>query len=120
MTEKIKFSTADEYIASFAKDVQQVLQQIRQIIQKAAPAAEEVISYNMPTFKLNGKVLIYYAAWKGHYSIYPTTVAMEQELPEMAQYTTSGKGTIQFPADEPVPLGLITKMVRFRMKELGG
>ena len=118
MAEKTKFRTHEEYIASFPTEVQKVLQQIRQTIQQAAPEAEEVISYHMPTFKLNGKVLIYYAAWKEHYSIYPTTAAMERELEEIAQYTTSGKGTIQFRADKPVPFSLITKIVQFRLKEI--
>lgn len=120
MADKTKFRTHEEYIGSFPREVQQVLQHIRQTILKAAPEAEETISYNMPTFRLNGQVLIYYAAWKEHYSIYPTTTAMERELKEIAQYTTSGKGTIQFPADKPVPFSLITKIVQFRIKENKG
>jgi uncharacterized protein YdhG (YjbR/CyaY superfamily) len=90
---------------------------MRAIIRRASPEAEETISYNMPTFKLNGSYFIYFAAWKNHISLYPLSSAMEASMKEVSTYKTTGKGTIQFPIDKPLPLGLITKIVKFRMKE---
>jgi uncharacterized protein YdhG (YjbR/CyaY superfamily) len=107
----------DEYIAGFPEGIQKVLEEMRKTIKMATPEAEETISYNMPTFKLNGSYLIYFAGWKNHVSIYPFSSAMETSINEASAYKTSGKGTIQFPANEPLPLDLITKIVKFRIKE---
>jgi uncharacterized protein YdhG (YjbR/CyaY superfamily) len=107
----------DEYIAGFPHDIQKMLTQVRTIVKKIAPGAEETITYNMPTFKLNGNYLIYFAGWKNHISLYPFSAAMEASFKEASSYKTSGKGTIQFPANKPLPVDLITKIVQFRVKE---
>jgi uncharacterized protein YdhG (YjbR/CyaY superfamily) len=109
------FKNIDDYIATFPGDVQEVLQQVRTIIHKAAPEAEEAISYQMPTFKLNGN-LVHFAAWKNHIGFYPTPSGTKEFQKELSQYAVA-KGSIQFPLDEPMPLALITKIVRFRVKE---
>jgi len=113
----IPVKNMDEYIAGFPKDIQAMLAQVRTVIKKEAPQAEETISYNMPTFKLNGNYLIYFAGWKNHISLYPFSAAMEASLKEASAYKTSGRGTIQFPANKPLPTDLITKIVKFRIKE---
>jgi uncharacterized protein YdhG (YjbR/CyaY superfamily) len=106
----------DEYISGFPKDVQGKLEKIRMTIKKAVPAAEETISYKMPTFNLNGKYLIYFAAYKRHIALYPAPIGNEDFQEEIAPYE-SGKGTLQFPLDKPIPFNLIRKIVRFRAKE---
>lgn len=103
----------DEYINSFPKEVRSMLQTLRQTIKEEVPEAEEAISYKMPAFKLNRKYFISFAAWKNHVSIYPFSRSMEKSLKEASKYKTSGKGTIQFPLDEPLPLPLIRKIVKF-------
>jgi uncharacterized protein YdhG (YjbR/CyaY superfamily) len=107
----------DEYIANFPEDVQKMLAEVRTAVKKTAPDAEETMSYNMPTFKMNGDILIYFAGWKNHISLYPFSVEMETSFKEATAYKTSGKGTIQFPVNKPLPIDLITKIVKFRMKE---
>ncbi len=109
------FQNIDDYIATFPEDVQKVLKQIRATIQKAAPEAEEAISYQMPTFKLNGN-LVHFAAWKNHIGFYPTPSGTKEFQKEIAKYVFA-KGSIQFPLNEPMPLPLITKIVKFRVKE---
>lgn len=96
--------------------MQAKLQLLRQTIQEVAPDATEAIKYNMPTFVLYGN-LIYFAAWKKHISLYPITASMEADLPELAQYKTSGKGTVQFPLHQPLPVQLIREIVAFRVRE---
>jgi uncharacterized protein YdhG (YjbR/CyaY superfamily) len=105
----------DEYIAVFPPDVQEILQQIRTTIKKAAPQAQESISYQMPTFKLEGN-LVYFAAFKNHIGLYPTPSGTETFREELSPYET-GKGSIKFPLDKPIPYGLIAKIVKFRVKE---
>ena len=107
--------TIDDYMAGFPKDVQAILQKIRRTIRKAAPEAEEAISYQMPTFKLKGN-LVHFAAFKNHIGFYPTPTGTEKFQKELAVYK-GGKGSIQFPLDQPIPFGLITKIVKFRVKE---
>ena len=105
----------DSYIAGFPAEIQERLQQMRKTIQKAAPDAEETISYAMPTFKQDG-ILVHFAGFANHTGFYalPTgNAAFEKEL---AQYKT-GKGSIQFPHNEPLPLTLVEKIVKFRVKE---
>ncbi len=112
---KTDYNTIDEYISTFSEDVQKKLKQIRETIHKAAPEAKEVISYQMPTFRLNG-ILVHFAAFSSHISFFPTPspiVAFEKEL---EPYETS-KGTIKFPMNEPIPFDLITKIVKFRVKQ---
>ena len=112
-----KFDSIDGYIASFPKDVQDVLQQVRQAIKEAAPKAEETISYNMPAFKLNGN-LVWFGAFKIHIGFYPRESAVEGFKNKLAGYEVSKvQGTIKFPLDKPVPLGLIKEIVKFRVKE---
>lgn len=113
----VKFETVEAYIHSFPKEVQKTLQKISQTIQKAAPGAEEVISYNIPAFKLNGFVA-YYSAYTKHYSLTfpPPFTVFEVFKKELAPYELS-KTTIQFPMDQPVPYDLVTKLVAFRVKE---
>lgn len=106
----------DEYIAGFPKDVQEILEKIRMTIRKAAPAAEEAMSYKMPTFNLKGQYLIYFAAYKKHIGLYPVPVGDAEFNEEVSAYQ-AGKGTLQFPLDKPIPYKLISKIVKVRSKE---
>lgn len=103
------------YAAAFPKDVQARLRQLRAAIKKAAPKATEAISYGMPTFKLYGN-LVHFAGYKGHIGFYPAPSGIEAFKKELEGYPTS-KGTVRFDIDEPLPLALIAKIVRFRAKE---
>ena len=107
--------TIDEYIAGFPKDVQQILEKIRKTIHEAAPAAEEAISYQMPSFKLKGN-LVYFAAFKKHIGFYPIPSGIEQFKVELSVYK-QGKGSVQFPLDKPIPYDLINRIVKFRVGE---
>lgn len=111
-----KFKNIDEYIATFPADVQKILQKIRVAIRKAAPEAEEAISYQIPTFKLSGKNLIHFAGFKNHIGIYPAPRGVAEFDEELSKFD-GGKGTVQFPLDEPIPYGLITRIVKFRIKK---
>jgi uncharacterized protein YdhG (YjbR/CyaY superfamily) len=111
-----QFKTIDEYINSFPPDVQEVLRLLRRTIKEAAPESTETIKYGMPTFTFHGN-LVYFAAWKKHIGFYPITAEMEDSLEELSEYRTSGKGTIQFPLNKPLPLALIRKLVAFRVDE---
>ncbi len=106
----------DSYMADFPKDMQAVLEQVRATIKKAAPDAVETISYGMPTFKLNKKPLVYFAGYKNHIGFYPTPTGHANFEKELSGYK-QGKGSVQFPLDRPMPLDLITKIVRFRVQE---
>jgi uncharacterized protein YdhG (YjbR/CyaY superfamily) len=106
----------DEYIAGYPGDVQQRLEKIRETIRKAMPRAEETISYQIPCFTLNGKYVIYFAAFKNHISVYPAPRGYDEFKKELASYE-GGKGTVQFPLDKPVPFGLITRIVKFRIAQ---
>jgi uncharacterized protein YdhG (YjbR/CyaY superfamily) len=110
-----KPETIDEYITAFPKNIQDILQKVRQTIRESAPDAKEAISYQMPTFKLNGN-LVHFAAFKNHIGFYPTPSATEEFQKELSPYK-SGKGSIQFPLNEPIPYDLIRKIVMFRVKE---
>lgn len=107
----------DEYTSDFPADVQKILKKIRSTISKAAPKAEESISYGIAAFKLNGKVLIYFAGFKNHVSVYPAPRGAAEFKDELAVYK-GGKGTIQFPLDRPIPYDLITRIVKFRAANL--
>ena len=109
------FKTIDEYIASFPKDIQAKLSELRKAVREAAPQAEETISYQMPAFKQNG-VLVYFAAFKNHISFFPTSSGVEKFKGKLSSYKTS-KGTIQFPLNQPMPSDLVKEIVRFRVKE---
>jgi len=115
---KIEFPSVDEYIAAQPEPVQGMLQRVRSAIRKAVPRAEEVISYKIPTYKLPGGPMLYFAGWKQHYSLYPATervVAAFQE--ELAPYEVR-KGTIRFPLSQPVPVRLIGRIAKFRATEV--
>jgi uncharacterized protein YdhG (YjbR/CyaY superfamily) len=105
----------DEYIATFAPNIQTLLQQLRQAIHEVAPEAEEAISYQMPAFKQNG-VLVYFAAFKDHISFFPTGSGVEAFKEKIGTYKTS-KGTIQFQLEQPLPLDLVKEIVRFKVRE---
>jgi uncharacterized protein YdhG (YjbR/CyaY superfamily) len=112
---KKEFSTIDEYIASFPKEIQEILASIRKTIKSSAPNAIETISYQMPAFRLNG-ILVYFAVYKNHIGFYPTPSAITEFSKELSNYEFS-KGAIKFPLNEPIPLELIKKIVEFRVKE---
>jgi uncharacterized protein YdhG (YjbR/CyaY superfamily) len=105
----------DDYIAGFPDDVQKILERIRRTIRKAAPQAEEKISYKMPAFTLDGD-LIYFAAFKKHIGIYPPVRGDEKLNKELSRYRGE-KGNLKFPLDEPIPYELIARLVKFRLKE---
>lgn len=105
----------DEYVSSYPKEIQKLLEQFRATIKKAAPAAEEVISYGMPAFKLNG-LLVWFAAYSKHIGFYPRVSAIKAFKKELSIYK-GAKGSVQFPFDKPLPLGLISKIVKFRANE---
>ena len=114
--EKNRFSNVDEYINSFPKELTPLLRQIRQVIKLAAPQADEAISYGMPAYKLKGKPLVYFAAFKTHIGFYATPTGHSEFSKELAHYK-QGKGSVQFPLDKPMPLDLISNIVAFRVKE---
>lgn len=105
----------DRYILSFPPEIRERLEQMRQIIKQAAPEAEEVISYQMPAFRLNG-ILVYFAGYKNHIGFYPTSSAIEAFKNELGQFKWS-KGAIQLPYDRPLPVELIERITRFRANE---
>ena len=107
--------TIDEYIARFPKEIQELLETIRITIREAAPDAEETISYQMPTFKLKGN-LVHFAAYQNHIGFYPTPSGIDKFRDELSAYK-GAKGSVQFPIDQPLPLELISKIVKFRAAE---
>ena len=114
---KTDFKSVDDYIATFPEDVQAVLQRVRRTIRKAVPGADEVISYQIPAYKLRGARVIYFAGWKEHFSLYPATDLLVKAFKEdIAPYKVN-KGTIRFPLSKPVPVKLIERIVKFRAKE---
>lgn len=115
LSSKQKFQIIDEYIKTFPKDIQKILESVRQTIKNAAPGAEETINYQIPTFKLNGN-LVHFAAFKNHIGFYPTPSGQKAFQKELSIYK-SGKGSVQFPIDKPMPLSLIQKIVKHRVKE---
>jgi uncharacterized protein YdhG (YjbR/CyaY superfamily) len=117
---KTDFKSVDEYLASQPEAVRSILGRVRGAIRKAVPEAEEVISYQIPAYKLQSGPVLYFAGWKQHYSLYPATgrviAAFKDEL---APYEID-KGTIRFPLSQPVPVQLIGRIARFRAKEVAG
>ena len=110
-----EFTDINAFIAEFPEEVQIILEKIRVTIQMAAPEAKEAIKYGMPTFVLNGN-LVHFAAYKNYIGFYPAPTGIDAFITELAPYRT-GKGTIQFPIDKPIPYDLVEKIVRFRVKE---
>jgi uncharacterized protein YdhG (YjbR/CyaY superfamily) len=112
---KTKFSSIDEYIAALPEEIQKMLEELRATIKSAAPGAEERIGYQMPTFALKGN-LVHFAAHKKHIGFYPTPSGIQAFEQDLSIYETS-KGAIKFPIDKPLPLDLISKIVKFRVNE---
>lgn len=115
---KTDFKSVDEYISQQPEAVQAVLKRVRSTIVKALPGADEVISYQIPAYKMQGRAVIYFAGWKQHYSLYPAIGPLVEAFKEdLAGYQVS-KGTIRFPLSEPVPVRLIARIAKFRAKEV--
>jgi uncharacterized protein YdhG (YjbR/CyaY superfamily) len=115
---KTDFKSVDEYIASQPEAVQGILGRVRSTIRKAVPGAEEVISYKIPTYKLNSGAVLFFAGWKQHYSLYPANERVVTAFKdELASYEVN-KGTIRFPLSRPVPVNLIARIAKFRAKEV--
>ncbi|WP_152396628.1 iron chaperone [Paenibacillus guangzhouensis] len=112
---KITYESIDHYISTFPPEIQEILESIRKVIREAAPDAVEKISYQMPTFAQQGNV-VHFAAFKNHIGFYPAPSGIEEFEQELAPYK-AGKGTIQFPLEQPIPMELITKIVKFRVAE---
>ncbi|MNJ86239.1 hypothetical protein D3C87_37300 [compost metagenome] len=113
---KTTFTTVDEYIREFDSDTKERLVTLRDLIRKTAPEAVESISYGMPAYKVNGKPLVYFAGYKSHIGFYATPTGHEAFAEELSKYK-QGKGSVQFPLNEPLPLKLITEIVQFRLAE---
>jgi uncharacterized protein YdhG (YjbR/CyaY superfamily) len=117
---KTDFKSVDEYIASQPEAVQRLLKRVRSTIRKAVPGAEEVISYQIPAYKLQGRPVLYFAGWRQHYSLYPSTAQVVAAFKDdLAPYEVN-KGTIRFPLSEPVPVKLIEGIAKLRAKEVAG
>jgi uncharacterized protein YdhG (YjbR/CyaY superfamily) len=110
-----QYKTVDEYIKTFPSEIQIILEKIRKTIRRAAPDAVEIISYQMPTFKLNGN-LVHFAAFKNHIGFYPIPSGIEAFKQELSPFV-AGRGTLRFPLDKPIPYDLIEKVVTFRVKQ---
>lgn len=113
-TDEKKLKTIDEYIQNFPKDVQEILEKIRQTVAKAAPEAVETISYQIPAFKLNKIPIAYFAAFKNHIGLYPPAPTAFKD--EVTPYK-GPKGNLKFPLDKPIPYDLIKRIVEYRLKE---
>ena len=110
------YKNVDEYIETFPKEIQERLEQIRKPIQLAAPGAEESIGYGMPAYKLNGRPLVYFAGYEKHIGFYATPTGHTAFAAELSKYK-QGKGSVQFPLDQPMPLELIARITKFRVKQ---
>jgi uncharacterized protein YdhG (YjbR/CyaY superfamily) len=114
---KTDFKSVDEYIATFPEGVQAILQRVRRTIRKALPGAEEAISYQIPTYRMHGAYVVYFAGWKQHYSLYPATGRLVAAFrDDLAPYEVN-KGTIRFPLSQPIPVKLIERLAKFLAKE---
>lgn len=108
--------TVDEFITSYPPEIQAVLKKVRAAIEKAAPKAEETINYGIPTFRLNGRNLVHFSAFKQHIGFYPTPSGIEKFKKELSVFE-GAKGSVKFPLEKPIPYALITKIVKFRVQE---
>ncbi len=113
---KVVFTSIDEYIATFPEAVQKLLEEVRATIKAAAPGAREKISYQIAAFELNGRNLVGFAGWKNHIAMYPIPSGTEAFNKEVSKYV-DGKGTLKFPIDKPLPLKLISKVVKLRVAD---
>jgi uncharacterized protein YdhG (YjbR/CyaY superfamily) len=114
---KIDLSSVDAYIASKPTAAQPILTRLRRTIRAALPGCEETITYKIPTYKLHGRVVIYFAGWKRHYSLYPISSRTVEACEDAGSVYEIEKSTIRFPLDQPVPVKLIKKIVTLRAKE---
>src|SRR5687768_6875143 len=114
---KTDFRSVDEYIATHPESVQPILQRVRNTIRKAVPGAEEAISYQIPTYKLHGSYVVYFAGWKQHFSLYPANERLVAVLKDELRPYEVSKGTIRFPLSQPVPVRLIGRIAKFLAKE---
>ena len=112
--------TVDEYLATLPEGRRGSMEALRRAIRAAAPEANETIAYNMPAFRLDGRFFMSYEAFKRHYSLFPWSDGMLAELGERLAPYAVGKGTIRFPADEPIPLDLVARIVEIRLREVAG
>jgi uncharacterized protein YdhG (YjbR/CyaY superfamily) len=107
------FQSVGDYIAAQPRPMQAILRRVRQTIQKAVPQAEESISYGIPSYRLEGQVMMYFAGWKEHYALYPTNTALRAAFGDALAGYAMSKGTLRLPLDEPVPVRLIARIARF-------
>lgn len=114
----VKFTTIDAYHAFFPPEIRQLLDRLREVIRQAMPDAQEMIRYNMPAFR-QGKVSVYYAAYKKHIGFYPGSAPIKVFKETLAPYKTS-KGAIQFPIDKPIPIALVKKIINFKLAGTSG
>ena len=116
---KTDFKSVDEYIAAQPEAVRGALGRVRSAICKAVPGADEMISYQIPAYKLHGDTVLFFAGWKQHYSLYPANDLLVAAFKdELAPYEVNNKGTIRFPLSQPVPVKLIERIAKFRAKDL--
>ena len=116
---KTDFESVGQYIAAQPEAVQRVLELVRNTIRKALPGAGEVISYQIPAYKLRGETVIYFAGWKQHYSLYPVTAHLVEAFKDdLAPYELNQRGTLRFPLAQPVPVKLIARIAKLRAKEV--
>lgn len=115
---KTNFTSVDAYIAAQPEAARPVLKRVRALLRAALPKAEEVISYQIPAYKLGGRAVIYFAGWKKHYSLYPLTDDLVTALGAKIEIYETRKGTIRFPLDAPIPEALVTRIAKFRAKEV--
>ena len=115
-----KHDSVDAYMAGLPADRRAAMEQLRATIRAAAPGTTEAISYNMPAFRLDGRFFVSYEAFKRHYSLFPWTDAMVEELGDAIHPYAVGKGTLRFPVDEPIPLDLVTRIIEIRRREFSG
>jgi uncharacterized protein YdhG (YjbR/CyaY superfamily) len=118
---KSSFKSVDHYLAAQPKPAQALLTRVRNIVRKAVPGAEEGISYGIPTYKVNGRAVIYFAGWKAHFSLYPANDRLVKAFKaELRPYEVNDKGTIRFPLSEPLPVELIAGIAKFLAHEVTG
>jgi uncharacterized protein YdhG (YjbR/CyaY superfamily) len=112
-----KYTTIDEYISDFPKEVQEIMQNLRKIVNELAPEVEEAISYQMPTFKLKKKTVVHFAAFSKHIGVYPMPSGIEAFKEQLSKYE-SGKGSVRFPLNKPIPYDLFKQIVVYRLKSM--
>ena len=115
-----KYESVDQYMAGLPEERRAAMEDLRRTIRAAAPQATEAISYNMPAFRLEGRFFVSYEAFARHYSLFPWTDAMVEALGDELKPYAVGKGTIRFPADQPIPLKLVTRIIEIRLREFAG